>query len=411
VKNITEKEEVNMSENAPKDNKARRCSVFLSPTGDDFAYLDGLIREMCARHDLPPFEPHVTLYSGMFCDTGVLRRAIDAAVAGVPPITLSVRSICCTREYFKTLFIEFEEHPLLRHIHDRMKQECCDLSPYEFAPHLSLLYADLPFGEKEALAARTHLDRSELHFDQVEIVTPLNRVEGWRDTMQWQNIYRTKLAENKPGQKIRAVLFDFGGVIATEGFRDGLHAAARRQGLDPGELLRIGMDAIYDSGYITGHGSETGFWGMMRRRSGLAGTDVELTAEILTSFAVRPQMLEAVRRLRREGIITVMLSDQTDWLERLDERDGFYREFDRVFNSYRLGKGKRDADIFTDVVALLGIEANEALFVDDMPANVERSRSMGLRGMLFENEEEFLAEMERLLFKQPCIREGIEASY
>jgi len=326
---------------------------------------------------------------------------MEAAVAGVPPITLSVRGIGCTPEYFKALFIEFEEHPFLRHIHDRMKQECSDLDPYEFAPHLSLLYADLPLGEKEALTARTLIDRSELHFDQVKIVTPLNRVEGWRDTMQWQTINRAKLTGKEPGQDIRAVLFDFGGVIATEGFRDGLHAVARRQGLDPGELVRIGMDAIYDSGYITGRGSETGFWGMMRQRSGLAGTDGELTAGILTSFAVRPRMLEAVRRLRRMGIVTVILSDQTDWLERLDERDDFYREFDQVFNSYRLGKGKRDPEIFADVVALLGIEAGESLFVDDIPANVERSITRGVRGLLFENEEEFLAELERLLFKEP----------
>jgi len=398
---LAEKEEGNMSDNAQKENEARRCSVFLTPAREDFAYLDRLIRETCAGFDLPPFEPHVTLYSGMFSDTALLRSAMEAAVAGVPPITLAVRGIGCTPEYFKTLFIEFEEHPLLRHIHDRMKQECSDLDPYEFAPHLSLLYADLPLGEKEALTARTLIDRSELHFDQVKIVTPLNRVEGWRDTMQWQTINRTKLTGKEPGQEIRAVLFDFGGVIATEGFRDGLHAVARRQGLDPGELVRIGMDAIYDSGYITGRGSETGFWGMMRLRSGLAGTDGELTAGILTSFAVRPRMLEAVRRLRRMGIVTVILSDQTDWLERLDERDDFYREFDQVFNSYRLGKGKRDPAIFADVVALLGIEAGESLFVDDMPANVERSISRGVRGLLFENEEEFLAELERLLFKEP----------
>jgi putative hydrolase of the HAD superfamily len=378
------------------DNEARRCSVFLTPAGDDFAYLDGLIRETSAKYDLPPFEPHVTLYSGMFPDTGVLRRAIDAAVAGISPITLAVRGIGCTSEYFKTLFIEFEEHPLLRHIHDRLKEECGDVSTYELAPHLSLLYADLPLGEKEALAARTLLDRVEFHFEGVKIVTPLNIVDGWRDPLQWQTVHRTKLTGNDPRHRLRAVLFDFGGVIATEGFREGLHAIARRQGLDPEELIRIGMDAIYDSGYIIGHGSETGFWDMMRDRSGLTGADSELSAEILTRFAVRPRMLEAVRRLRRMGIITVILSDQTDWLERLNERDDFYREFDRVFNSYRLGKGKRDPSVFSDVVALLGIAPGEALFVDDMSANVERSISQGLRGLVFENEKDFLAEMGRL---------------
>jgi len=195
---------------------------------------------------------------------------------------------------------------------------------------------------------------------------------------------------------LRAVLFDFGGVLATEGFREGLYAIARRHGLDPKELLRLGMDAIYDSGYITGQASEAEFWSMMRERAGLTGTDTELSGEILARFVIRPRMLETVRRLRRLGIITAILSDQTDWLERLNVRDSFYQEFNRVFNSYSLGKGKRDPTVFAETVAFLGVSPGEALFVDDMPANVERSRSQGLRGFLFEDEERFLAEMERL---------------
>ncbi len=194
----------------------------------------------------------------------------------------------------------------------------------------------------------------------------------------------------------RAVFFDFGGVLATEGFREGLQEIARRQGLDPREVHMAGMDAIYDSGYIVGNGSEAEFWAMMRERTGLAGTDEELSGEILGSFVIRPRMLEAVRRLRRMGIITAILSDQTDWLERLDDRDLFYGEFDHVFNSYRLGKGKRDPSLFADVVAGIGIAPHEALFVDDMPANVERARDEGLQGMVFADEEGFLAELERL---------------
>lgn len=176
------------------DNRAKRCSVFLTPAGDDFAYLERLIRETCAGCALPPFEPHVTLFSGMFPDPFLLEKWVDAAVAGVSQITLAVRGIACTPEYFKALFIEFEEHPVLRRIHERLKGECSDLSPYGLSPHLSILYAELPLREKEALAARIHIARCELSFDEVRIVTPLNRVEGWRDTMQWQTIYRVKLA-------------------------------------------------------------------------------------------------------------------------------------------------------------------------------------------------------------------------
>jgi len=196
---------------------------------------------------------------------------------------------------------------------------------------------------------------------------------------------------------LKAVLFDYGGVLATEGFREGLRDIASHQGLDPLEVHRAGMDAIYDSGYISGMGSEADFWDLLRERTGLAGTDKELAGEILSRFVIRPRMLEAVRRLRRKGIITAILSDQTDWLERLDDRDLFYSEFDHVFNSYRLGKGKRDPSLFADVVAGIGIPPHEALFIDDMPANVERAKGEGLQGIVFIDEEGFLAELERLV--------------
>ncbi|HEX9006864.1 MAG TPA: HAD family phosphatase, partial [Bacteroidota bacterium] len=222
------------------------------------------------------------------------------------------------------------------------------------------------------------------------------QAEGWRDTGRWHTLGRVKLTE----AKLRAVLFDFGGVLATEGFREGLQTIARRQGLDPVEVLQLGMDAIYDSGYITGRGTESDFWALMHRLCGITGTDAELSAELLGHFTVRPRMLEAVRQLRREGFITAILSDQTDWLEKLDERYHFFGEFDLVFNSFHLGKGKRDPSIFTDVAASLGISPREALFVDDMEGNVERAISRGMQGMLFTDEERFLAELEQLLINQ-----------
>ena len=68
--------------------------------------------------------------------------------------------------------------------------------------------------------------------------------------------------------QIRAVLFDFGGVITDEGFAAAMRALARRQGLDGDELLAA-TDVVYDSGYVMGSGSEAAFWRLLRQRTGL----------------------------------------------------------------------------------------------------------------------------------------------
>jgi putative hydrolase of the HAD superfamily len=209
------------------------------------------------------------------------------------------------------------------------------------------------------------------------------------------SVFLIPAAEPAPAP-LRAVLFDFGGVLAEEGFREGLHAIARSQGLDPATVHRAGMEAVYASGYVLGRGSEADFWRMVRQRTGVQGEDAELSAEILSRFVVRPRMLAAVRALRKNGYLVAILSDQTDWLERLDARDHFFAEFDRVFNSYRLGTGKLYPDVFTEVVSLLGVRPQETLFVDDLAGNIERAAAQGLRTLHGEDEEYLLGELERL---------------
>jgi putative hydrolase of the HAD superfamily len=47
---------------------------------------------------------------------------------------------------------------------------------------------------------------------------------------------------------IKVVFFDFGGVLAEEGFREGLLAIARHHGLDPQEFLKT-VDLTFNQGF------------------------------------------------------------------------------------------------------------------------------------------------------------------
>lgn len=199
----------------------------------------------------------------------------------------------------------------------------------------------------------------------------------------------TSAAHPQP-QKIHALLLDFGGVVAEEGFRDGLRELARRHHLDPDAVVHAGAEAVYDSGYVIGRGTELDFWKLMEKRTGLPPYDPSFTEEILCRFIVRPPVVEAVRRVRSQGLPVAILSDQTDWLDRLDARDHFSRDFDRVFNSYHLGKGKRDPTLFPEVVESLGVAPAVSLFVDDTPGNVERARGQGLQGVLFSGQSSLI---------------------
>ncbi len=69
--------------------------------------------------------------------------------------------------------------------------------------------------------------------------------------------------------QIKTVLFDFGGVIAEEGFREGLFAIGRMQGLDPERFFRDVERIIVATGYLTGAGDEARFWDAVRKETGI----------------------------------------------------------------------------------------------------------------------------------------------
>ena len=196
---------------------------------------------------------------------------------------------------------------------------------------------------------------------------------------------------------IRAVLFDFGGVIAEEGFYNGLIGFAEKQALDARSMPEEGMKAVYDSGFVLGHGTAADFWALLRKRTGLEGDDDALTDRIIDGFQIRPRMIELVKSLRSKAYVIGILSDQTHWLNELDQYDHFFHEFDHIFNSYNLGKGKRDPSVFTDVVNDMNLQPAEVIFVDDSEKNVQTAKEMGLKTIHYVKYEVFISELENLL--------------
>ena len=195
---------------------------------------------------------------------------------------------------------------------------------------------------------------------------------------------------------IRAVLLDFGGVIAEEGFQRGLFAIADRFGHDRESFFKLATDAVYKTGYVTGTGTEKEYWQAVKEQAGIKAEDEELRKEILTRFIPRQWMLDAIDAMQKQGIITAILSDQSDWLDTLDSQYNFFQYFNGVFNSYHLGKTKRDPSIFDDTLQALQVKAGETLFVDDNPGHIDRANGKGLQTHLYVDREGFLARLKEL---------------
>ena len=195
---------------------------------------------------------------------------------------------------------------------------------------------------------------------------------------------------------ITVVFFDFGGVLAEEGFRDGLLAIARHHGLDPQEFLKTAVDLTFNQGFVTGKLDVKMYWQMLREKTGIHAPDDALSHEVLSRFTVRPWMLDIVKKLKQAFIRVAILSDQTKWLDEFAKKHGFFQLFERIFNSYYLGMCKRDLALFDYVVAEMGVKPEEALLIDDNQENIERAKQRGLQGILFQTRESFESELTEI---------------
>ncbi len=198
-------------------------------------------------------------------------------------------------------------------------------------------------------------------------------------------------------KKIKAVIFDFGGVLSEEGFREGIMAIGAKNGVNPDNFFKIAEELIYQTGYVTGTGNESFFWNALREKTGITESNNELREEILKRFSVRPQMIFHVKKLKSLGMVIAVLSDQTNWLDEIEQREPFFQHFDYIFNSFHLKKSKREPSVFRDVSSIIGFQPEEVLFVDDNIENIKRAEKERLKVIYFKNIDSFEKEMEKLI--------------
>ncbi len=194
----------------------------------------------------------------------------------------------------------------------------------------------------------------------------------------------------------KAALFDFGGVIADEGFRNGLYEIARLNGLAEEDFAATTRKIIHDTGYITGRADEAFFWKTLRGQTGIKGSDSHLRGIILKGFTLREWMLRVIEGLRSRGIRIAILSDQTNWLDELEEELRFFHLFERVFNSYHVGRTKFEKQLFLDVLDIMNLAPGDALFVDDTQGHVRRAREAGIQAIHYRGKDDFLERLSGL---------------
>ena len=201
---------------------------------------------------------------------------------------------------------------------------------------------------------------------------------------------------------IRAVFWDFGGVILSSPF-EAFNRYESEHGL-PVDFIRS----------VNARNPDTNAWASIERQEVDAATFDQLFADeseamghrvpgsdvlAMLSGGVRPEMVTALDRVIEAGYVTACLTNnvRSTGDPARPEVDAVMERFDHVVESSRVGHRKPELRFYEIACELAGVEPVECVFLDDLGINLKPARAMGMTTIKVLDTEQAITDLEAAL--------------
>lgn len=199
---------------------------------------------------------------------------------------------------------------------------------------------------------------------------------------------------------IKALMTDFGGVLVRTRTDRSRRELERKLGWPPHTIENRVFNSDLSIRASQGEMSEESFWDRIARDFDLAGqhlTGAEFHQEFFADDFLDEELVNFMRGLRpslKVGLISNAWSGLRSVLQTRFHIDDL---FDVLVISAEENLMKPDERIYRLALDRLGLQPREAIFLDDMPINVEAANAVGLIGVQFKSSEQALRDIRSQL--------------
>jgi epoxide hydrolase-like predicted phosphatase len=196
---------------------------------------------------------------------------------------------------------------------------------------------------------------------------------------------------------IRALYFDFGGVLVRTEDPAPRARLAEALGLSSREIERLVFESASAERAMVGEIPEEQHWQAVARTLKLPESEIpRLHEEFFIGDRWDSALFDFLHR-QRKTVKTGLISNAWSGLRSVIVNEKLDDAFDAMIISAEVGVAKPDAGIFRLALEKLGVEPQEAVFVDDVLVNVEAAQAVGMHAIQFTRTEAVLAELKPLL--------------
>ena len=193
-------------------------------------------------------------------------------------------------------------------------------------------------------------------------------------------------------KNIRAIIFDFGGVISSNDDLTDIGRYLAKKYHIPKKTL----DAITRRGWMNARinpAQDARFWQEVARTLGISKK--KLHAEYLAFPKLSNEVIWIVRQLRKRYVVGMLSNQIQTWHQILMKRWKLKKLFDPIVTSYTEQIAKPDPKIYRCMQRRLNIPFNECVFIDDRKYNLVPAKKLGMRTILFKTPQQLERELKK----------------
>jgi HAD superfamily hydrolase (TIGR01509 family) len=195
---------------------------------------------------------------------------------------------------------------------------------------------------------------------------------------------------------IDAVVFDLGNVLLRFDETITRDRLAARTGKTPGQVETYFRTTPHVMHLVLGKMTGQRFYRIVAEDLGFDGDYDEYAAIWSEIFTPIKPMLKLAERLATQLPRLLLSNTNAIHMQYVFEHYPMLRNFDAHILSHEVGLLKPDRAIYELTIRRTGLKAGRVLFVDDIRANVEGARAVGMRAIRFEGAEQVRQELTKL---------------
>jgi epoxide hydrolase-like predicted phosphatase len=182
---------------------------------------------------------------------------------------------------------------------------------------------------------------------------------------------------------IKAIIFDLGGVLFTDGTKKFIDEIGAQYNLDKEKVKEV-MDGEIGSFYRVGKISRDQFWKEFLTKLHLEADIDELENKWIGGYELIEGTRDVILELGQKYKVLFLSDNVKERVDAINQKYGFLAWFEGGVFSHEAGVRKPDSKIYQLALEKAGVEPEEAVFVDDKAPFLEPAVQMGMTTFLFE---------------------------